>query len=173
MNAFIRISGIHDAAAVRSVNEAAFGRRLEADLVERLCGRSLQFLSLVAEDAGQAIVGHILFTSVTIEHAGGVSVGMGLAPMAVRPECQRQGIGSALVRRGLSDLQARSCPFVVVVGHPAYYPRFGFVRASMLGIESQWSGIPDEAFMVLILDRAVMDGVRGIARYRDEFDSVV
>jgi putative acetyltransferase len=80
----------------------------------------------VAEDDG-AIVGHILFTPVVVE--GRPALGMGLAPLAVLPGRQRQGIGSQLVRRGLDSLRERGCPFVVVVGHPEYYPRFGFEPA--------------------------------------------
>jgi putative acetyltransferase len=97
---------------------------------------------------------------------------MGLAPMAVLPGRQRQGIGSQLVRRGLASLRERGCPFVVVVGHPEYYPRFGFEPASKHGILSQWEGIPEAVFMVLVLDAHAMAGASGVARYRDEFNEV-
>ena len=161
-----------DVQEVRRVNELAFGQRTEADLVDRLrrsCpGASL---SLVADDC--AIVGHILFTPVVIERSGAPLVGMGLAPMAVLPERQRSGIGTRLVEDGLQLLRDRGCPFVVVVGHPEYYPRFGFERASAHGLASQWEGIPDEAFMVLPLDAPALAGVTGVARYRPEFDEVV
>jgi putative acetyltransferase len=100
-------------------------------------------------------------------------MGMGLAPMAVLPDRQREGIGSQLVRRGLDILRDRGCPFAVVVGHPEYYPRFGFERASQHGLKSQWDGMPDEAFMVIVMDAAAMAGVSGVARYRNEFDEVV
>jgi putative acetyltransferase len=69
-------------------------------------------------------------------------------------------------------LRQRGCPFVVVVGHPEYYPRFGFEPASARGLVSQWDGVPDAAFMVLILDANAMTGVSGVARYRAEFDEV-
>jgi putative acetyltransferase len=164
----IRPEGPEDAAQVRTVNERAFGQPAEADLVDTLRQAGAVSLSLVAEDDG--VVGHILFTPVVIEHTGRRVVGMGLAPMAVVPGRQRQGIGSALVRHGLDVLRARGCPFVIVVGHPEYYPRFGFERASRHGIESQWEGIPDAAFMVLILDGRVMEGVSGTAKYSDEFN---
>ena len=95
---------------------------------------------------------------------------MGLAPMAVRPDRQGQGVGSALVRHGLTLLEDRACPFVVVVGHPTFYPRFGFVPASRLAITSQWDGIPDEAFMIRVLRDEVMRHAGGVARYRDEFN---
>jgi putative acetyltransferase len=95
---------------------------------------------------------------------------MGLAPMAVLPDRQRQGIGSQLVMRGLDILRERGCPFVVVVGHPEYYPRFGFERASTHGLASQWDGMPDAAFMVLVLNARAMADVSGVATYRDEFN---
>jgi putative acetyltransferase len=93
--------------------------------------------------------------------------------MAVLPERQRQGIGTRLVERGLSVLRDLGCPFVVVIGHSEYYPRFGFERASARGLASQWDGIPDDAFMVLALDAGALAGVTGVARYRPEFDEVV
>ncbi len=85
---------------------------------------------------------------------------------------QRRGVGSQLVRRGLEILRERGCPFVVV-GHPEYYPRFGFERAPAMGLASQWESIPDETFMALPLDPDVMRGVAGVATYRDEFNAVM
>jgi putative acetyltransferase len=166
----IRPEKPEDAPRVRHVNELAFGQPAEADLVERLRRACADSLSLVAED--DAVVGHILFTPVAVEGAGRRVVGMGLAPMAVLPERQRQGIGSQLVRRGLDILRERGCPFVVVVGHPEYYPRFGFEPASRHGLACQWEGVPDAAFMVLVLDGLAMAGVSGVARYREEFNEV-
>ena len=98
---------------------------------------------------------------------------MGLAPMAILPDRQRDGIGSALVEHGLRLLKDSSCPFIIVLGHPKYYPRFGFELASMYGITCQWDGVPDEAFMMIVLDEVAMEGVAGIVRYRDEFDESV
>ena len=166
----IRPESPEDASAVRRLNELAFGQPAEADLVEKLraaCGDALSLVA-VADD----VVGHILFTPVVVESASRRLVGMGLAPMAVLPDRQRQGIGSQLVRRGVDILRERGCPFVVVVGHPEYYPRFGFEPASAHALVSQWDGIPDAAFMVLILDDHAMAGVGGVARYRGEFDEV-
>jgi putative acetyltransferase len=152
-----------DVAAVRRVNEAAFGQGAEADLVDKLREADVDLVSLVADLDG--IVGHILFTPVVVEDAGRRVVGTGLAPMAVLPSHQRQGIGSQLVTRGLAILEERGCPFVVVVGHPEYYPRFGFEPASRHGLRSQWEGIPDAAFMVRVFDPPAMAGVSGEARY--------
>lgn len=163
----IRLEQPGDGPQVRRINELAFGQPAEADLVDRLrhaCGDSV---SLVAED--ESVVGHILFTPVTIGNEGRRVVGMGLAPMAVLPERQRQGIGSQLVMRGLEILRDRRCPFVVVVGHAEYYPRFGFEPCSRHRLASQWEGVPDDAFMVAVLDPRAMAGVAGVAKYRDEF----
>jgi putative acetyltransferase len=164
----IRPERAADTSEVRRVHELAFGQPLEADLVDRLRAACADALSLVAED--HIVVGHILFTPVIVENAARRAVGMGLAPMAVLPDRQRQGIGSQLVTRGLDILRERGCPFVVVVGHPEYYPRFGFERASTHGLASQWDGMPDAAFMVLVLNASAMADVSGVATYRDEFD---
>lgn len=166
----IRQERPEDVAEVRRVNELAFEQPAEANLVDKLRLTCSDALSLVADDDG--VVGHILFTPVVAESGARRVSGMGLAPMAVAPDHQRRGIGSELVRRGLEILRQRGCPFVVVVGHPEYYPRFGFEPASTRGLVSQWEGIPDAAFMVLILDGRAMTGVSGVARYREEFDEV-
>jgi putative acetyltransferase len=126
----------------------------------------------VAEEKGR-VVGHILFTPTVIDSSGQLIQGMGLAPMAVLPENQKQGIGSQMVRKGLEILRERGCPFVVVVGHPEYYPRFGFELASKYSIRSQWNGIPDEAFMIIIFDYNAMKSVKGVVRYRDEFNEAM
>jgi putative acetyltransferase len=164
----IRAETAADIAHVREINTLAFGQPAEAALVDKLRANCAEAISLVAEN--DAVVGHILFTPVTIDKDGPPLVGMGLAPMAVHPDCQRHGIGTELVRRGLDILRERRCPFVVVVGHPEYYPRFGFEPASGRGLVTQWDAIPDDAFMVLVLDETAMAGVSGVARYRAEFD---
>jgi putative acetyltransferase len=171
----IRVEQPEDVAAVRRVNEIAFGRSKEADVVDRLRKVDIPFVSLVAEDRGE-IVGHVLFTPAIVEvgRDGEQRVaGMGLAPLAVVPERQRQGIGSLLVRHGLELLRADGCPFVIVLGHPEYYPRFGFDRASAHGLACQWEDVPDGAFMVFVFDPNGMRGVSGVARYRREFDTAV
>ena len=168
----IRFEEKRDHDVVRAINLAAFKGGPEADLVDFLRSSCPDHLSLVAEEGGR-VVGHILFTPVVVESPEHRIAGMGLAPMAVSPDRQRSGIGSLLVHRGLEVLQKRPCPFVVVLGHPGYYPRFGFKLASTLGLRSQWDGVPDEAFMVLVFDPAVLPDGGGVARYRDEFDAAM
>ena len=191
----IRAEKPGDASRFREVNELAFGRAVEADIVDALRLARPDALSLVAEESaaggdgdtspssgggaegagndGGTVVGYLLFTPATVVSRGRRVAGMGLAPLAVIPNRQRQGIGSALVRRGLDILRESTCPFVVVLGHPAYYPRFGFEPAAAAGLSSQWDGVPDEAFMALVLDAESMRGVSGVARYREEFDAAV
>jgi putative acetyltransferase len=113
-------------------------------------------------------VGHVLFSPAVIEGEHGKLAGSGLAPLAVLPEYQRQGIGSELVRAGIAHIRQSGCPYVIVLGHPEYYTRFGFEPASRFGISSEWE-VPDEAFMILILDKRAMRDVSGVARYRSEW----
>ena len=160
----------HD--AVRIVNDRAFGQPEEARIVDALREACHETISLVAA-IDEKIVGHIFFSPVTIDHRDGQVVGMGLAPMAVLPEYQNQGIGSLLVRDGLRRLEETDCPFIIVLGHEHYYPRFGFERASIHGLKCQWDGVPDEAFMALVLDRTAMAGISGVAKYRSEFDEAM
>ena len=168
----VRIERPTDAAAIRLVNELAFSQADEADLVDRLRESGTDFISFVAETE-DTVVGHILFTPAVIEDAGESIAGMALAPMAVPPDRQREGIGSLLVERGVHYLRERQCPFIVLVGHSDYYPRFGFERGSLHGISCQWGGVPDDAFMILVLEPDRMAGVSGIAQYCKEFDAAV
>lgn len=160
-----------DAAGIRAINLSAFEGLSEADIVDRLRAAHAPQLSLVAAQ-GSELVGHILFSEVTVGE-GRAARGMGLAPMAVVPGHQNRGIGSAMVRRGLDILRAEGCPFVLVLGHPGYYPRFGFVPASRYGIETEYPGVPDEAFMALELAPGGLEGVSGVARYRPELGAAV
>ena len=159
-----------DVAAIRLVNESAFDSPTEANRVDKLRTSCSDVISLVAVCECK-VVGHILFTPATLDGYG--VVGMGLAPMAVLPAYQRTGIGSQLVRHGLEHVRQSGCPFIIVLGHPEYYPRFGFERASKYRLRSQWEGVPDEAFMVAVFDREALPKSGGIARYRDEFDEAM
>jgi putative acetyltransferase len=163
----IREEQPQDIAAISELNELAFGQTLEADLVEKLRQNCHNLLSLVAVMQNQ-VVGHVLFSPATIETHEGTAHGMALAPMAVLPEYQRQGIGSTLVRTGIAKLKKRQCPFIIVLGHAEYYPRFGFEIASRHGIRSEWE-VPDDVFMILLLNEPEMNTISGVAKYRPEF----
>jgi putative acetyltransferase len=153
-----------DLAAIRAVNDAAFDQPLEGRIVDALRAHGVAQLSLVAVVDGR-VVGHILFSPVT--SAAGVD-GLGLGPMAVAPEHQRRGVGGALIDAGLSRLRAAGCPFVVVLGHHEYYTRFGFVPASRHGLRCEWD-VPDESFMVHVIDPGATAAAAGLVQYRPEF----
>jgi putative acetyltransferase len=154
-----------DVAAIRAVHLAAFPTPAEADLVDRLRAGGKARISLVAEEDGR-VVGQILFSPVAIVADDGDVMGLGLAPLAVLPQCQRRGIGSRLVCEGLAECRRQQQPFVVVLGHPEYYPRFGFERAGPRGIRNEYNA--DDAFMVLPLQPGALP-VSGLATYSDEF----
>jgi len=158
-----------DITDVHALHELAFGQPLEANIVDNLRNNCEGLLSLVAIEQGN-VVGHILFSPAEIEGPHGIIKGMGLAPMAVVPDMQRRGIGTQLIHKGREELRKLQCPFIIVLGHPNYYPRFGFERASLYGIRCQWEGIPDEAFMILWLDKSKAGQVSGLATYRKEFN---
>jgi putative acetyltransferase len=156
-----------DVRSIRQVNRRAFGRDQEADIVDALRSNGAALLSMIAVDEDD-VVGHVMYSPVAI----GEMTGAGLGPMAVVPERQGQGIGSDLVTTSLERLRSAACPFIVVVGHPAFYPRFGFRPASSYGISCEWS-VPDEVFMIFVLDPVHMPTVKGLARYRPEFSAVL
>lgn len=166
----IRAETPEDYAAVREVNEEAFGGRGEADLVDALRKNARPYLSLVAE-LERRIVGHIFFSPVKIEAETDAPAAFGLAPMAVLPEFQKRGIGLKLVRTGLEECRRLGHQVVVVLGHPGYYPRFGFVPARQKGLRCEYP-VPDEAFMVLELKEGALSGRAGLVRYNPEFGKV-
>ncbi len=163
-----------DHEAVAAVVTAAFGQPAEARLVEliRASEDHLPELSLVAEVDGE-VVGHILFSPVSVEDrsSGSSTAALALAPMAVAPEHQGRGVGSALVAAGLERAATRPEAAVIVLGHPGYYPRFGFERARAYGIEPPWPDVPDDAFLVLPLP-AYTERCRGVVVYPPPFDAV-
>ena len=158
-----------DREAVRAVNESAFGQPTEAALVEALHRERAVVVALVAE-IDERVVGHILFSPVSVEHATSKGT-VGLGPMAVRPEFQRRGIGSLLVRGGLDRCRAAGSEAVVVLGHAEYYPRFGFRPAQQFGLRCEYD-VPPEVFMALELVPGSLHGVAGLVRYHQAFSTV-
>jgi putative acetyltransferase len=165
----IRAERADDIGAIHAVNRAAFETRVEADLVDALRQHARPIISLVAEHAG-SIVGHILFSPVTLLGHEPLSI-MGLAPMAVLPAEQRRGVGSALVQAGLDRCRQLPCGAVVVLGHPAYYPRFGFSPASRFGVTCEYD-VPDEVFMAMELEPGFLRDKPGTIRYHPAFATV-
>jgi putative acetyltransferase len=166
----IRYQTAEDRGAVWAVNLLAFGRPQEAELVETLQQRNSALCSLVAE-LGNKVVGHILFSPATIRSSESELTIAALGPMAVLPGFQSQGIGSQLVRAGLNYVRELGYKIVIVLGHPTYYPRFGFKPAQPLGIRWEHNA-PSDAFMVAELVSGALDGVRGTAYYQPEFNLV-
>lgn len=155
-----------DIGGVRDVNKRAFGQDHEGKIVDALRSNGAALLSLVATVDGR-VVGHIMYSPITVGEVTGAALG----PMAVDPEYQRQGIGSKLVQAGNLRLKDAGWPFIIVLGHPNFYPRFGFKPAGALGITCEWE-VPEDVFMVSVLDQEKMHGVSGLAKYRHEFSSV-
>ena len=166
MNIRIRPERPGDASAVRVVLEAAFPTPTEARLVELLRERDRVSVALVAEVDGK-VVGHILFSPVSIELSEGRVEGAGLAPMAVLPAYQRQGVGTRLIEEGLPACRSAGFPFVVVLGDPDYYLRFGFLRASAFGLRNEY-GV-DAEFMVQELQPGGLPAGGGLVKYATEF----
>jgi putative acetyltransferase len=153
-------------AAIRELNKLAFGQDQEGDIVDALRSHGAASLSLVATENGR-VVGHIMYSPASV----GNVIGVGLGPMAVLPEHQRRGVGSKLVDEGSRKLKEAGCPFVIVLGHANYYPRFGFRPARAQGVTCEWD-VPDDVFMLLVLNQTRMQGVSGAAKYRPEFSTV-
>lgn len=154
---------------MHAVNVSAFETPAEANLVDALREQAQPLVSLVAEDDG-AIVGHILFSPVSLSGHPALRI-MGLGPMAVAPEHQRKGIGSALVRAGLERCRQRDFGAVVVLGHPAYYPRFGFSSSARFGLGCEYD-VPEEVFMVVELQPGFLRGASGKVMYHAAFSNV-
>jgi putative acetyltransferase len=166
---YIRHEQSSDREQVRKVNEAAFGRSDEADLIDRLRAEGAILLSLVAEyvaEPDREIIGHILFSRMMVDTKQGPVAAVSLAPMAVLPRQQGQTVGSQLVRRGLAELRDRGERIVIVLGHKDYYPRFGFSPEKARYLTSPF---PPEAFMALELSDGALAGVHGAVRYSPAF----
>ena len=160
-----------DKTAIRYVNEEAFGQKQEGEIVEKLRKRGALTISLVAVEDGK-VVGHIAFTPAEVESGNSDFEVMALAPLAVLPVYQRKGIGSQLVLAGLEECRRLGHEVVVLVGHPGYYPRFGFIPAKPKGLECEVEA-PDEAWMILELRQGALAGRRGTVRFQPEFREAV
>jgi len=168
----IRPENKRDYAAIHQVNELAFGGRAEADLIDdlRKTDTFIPELSLVAVQNGE-VIGHILFSPINIKSKKLVASALALGPMAVHPAFQNKGVGSKLAFRGLEDCRRLGHRIVVVIGHPGYYPRFGFLPARERGLEVAFS-VPDEAFMVLELVPGALKATQGEIIYPPPFQKM-
>jgi putative acetyltransferase len=163
----IRAEKLEDINGIRQVITAAFGRENEADLVEQL-RRVPSTFSFVAVETEQ-VVGHIFFSPVEIEgECRKDLLILGLAPLAVKPDRQCQGIGSSLIQHALAVCKRSHYQAIAVLGHPTYYPRFGFVTAKQKELGCEYN-VPDEVFMMLELETGALQGCRGTIKYRPEF----
>ncbi|MBW4512098.1 MAG: N-acetyltransferase [Scytonematopsis contorta HA4267-MV1] len=163
----IRAEKTEDFAAIRQVNVAAFGRVNEADLVDNL-RKASQFFSFVAVEDGQ-VVGHIFFSPVSVDgDCTLTSPILGLAPLAVLPNYQKRLIGSSLVQYSVKEIEGLGFSAVVVLGHPEYYPRFGFVPAKQKGLTCEYP-VPDDVFMVLEMQSGALQSCTGTVKYSPEF----
>ncbi len=153
-------------SGIADLHRAAFGGAFEAALVARLHRDGLVAVSLVALD-DNVVVGHILFSALAVEVDARTVRAVSLAPLAVRPDRQRTGIGARLVEAGLTRLHDDGWDAVIVLGHPAYYARFGFSASLARALSSPYAG---DAFMALVLTKGALDGKAGSVRYPAAFD---
>ena len=159
-----------DGPAIRAIHLLAYNRNQEADLVDKVRNNAAAKLSMVAEHDG-AIVAHVLFSPVLLGEGSATVRGLGLAPIGVLPHLQKQGIGTMLVQAALAKVKSGNCPFVAVLGEPAYYTRFGFEPARNLGVHCKWEASAS-AFMLLVFDKSRVVQGMGLARYGEEFDAL-
>lgn len=156
-----------DESPIRDVHAAAFGRPVEGRIVDQLRKDAKPYLGFVAVD-GDDVVGHIVFSAATLHCYSAPYPIIALGPMAVRPERQRGGVGSALVRAGLDACRTTGHDLVVVLGHPDFYPRFGFVPSRPVGVMTEHD-VPDDVFMVAELSPGALRGRRGVVYYAPAF----
>lgn len=169
----IRAEQTADIEAIYEVNKLAFETPAEAELVNKLREAGAITLSLVALKDEQ-LVGHALFSPITIEGVEGedgqTAAGVALGPIAVHPHHQRQGIGALLIQTGIQQLTNAGHNALILLGHPSYYPRFGFVPASQFNISSEYN-VADEVFMAQMLDKSA-PAPAGLAKYHPAFAGV-
>jgi putative acetyltransferase len=154
-----------DAAAIRAIHHAAFGQEIEGAIVDALRDAGALTLSLVARIDGQ-VVGQVALSP--MEMPNPVAKVLGLGPIGVVPDMQRRGVGTALMQAGIDRARDAGFDGIVVLGHPEYYPRFGFVPASRFGICCEYD-VPDNVFMALELQPEGLQHCAGLARYHAAF----
>jgi putative acetyltransferase len=155
-----------DALAIRAIVASAFGRADEARLVEQLRADGDAFIELVAEDEDDGeLVGAILFSPLAIDRPDETLTALALAPVAVRPDRQKDGVGAALIRAGIEQARFAAIPAIVLLGHPAYYQRFGFSAKAAESLDAPFSG---PSFMALELEPGVLKA-GGSVRYAAAF----
>lgn len=165
----IREERPEDLTAIHRINAAAFGTEAEANLVDALREQGAVITSLLAEKDSEP-VGHILFSPLTLIPPTNLKLAC-LAPMAVLPAYQRQGIGSALVRAGIEVCRERDIDAIILLGHPEFYPRFGFVPASRFALRTEYD-VPDEVFMALELKKGVLKKQNALVQFHSAFQDV-
>ncbi|MCA9900399.1 MAG: N-acetyltransferase [Anaerolineales bacterium] len=170
MNLIIRRETAVDTPKVYAVEAAAFGRPAEAELVQKLQQSVVNTISLVAL-LGNDLVGHILFSPVTVKSEAGEFTAVALGPVAVDPSHQNKGIGAELCRQGIEACRKAGYELAFVLGHPTYYPRFGFAPSAPHGLYCQFE-VPEEVFMVLELVPGALRGKRGTVYYHALFSGV-
>lgn len=163
-----------DFIEVFELNHSAFGQDNEANLVDALRRNPTVFvpeLSIVATDNNK-IIGHILFTKINIkDNDGNMNDSLGLAPMAVKPEMQKKGIGGKLIKKGLEVAKELGFKSVIVLGHENYYPKFGFEPAGKWNIKAPFD-VPSNVFMAIELDNDGLKNISGTVIYPKEFETV-
>jgi putative acetyltransferase len=155
-----------DLSAIDAINTAAFADHGGTAAFDRFRAERTDILSLVALH-NDKLIGHVLFSPVIMQTPAGPATGMGLGQLAVLPDWQNQGVGKKLTESGIAELRGRKCPFIIVVGHATYYPRFGFELGALHNVQCQWAGVPDKTFMVLYLsgNRQEQQQLTGVASF--------
>ncbi|PTM57845.1 GNAT family N-acetyltransferase [Desmospora activa] len=162
-----------DLRKIKEINDLAFGRETESNIVDaiRKSPHFIPQLSLIAETGDGEVVGHILFSIISIQTKEESVKSLVLAPMAITPKYQSQGVGSTLIREGLNRCGKMGFKHVVVLGHPNYYPRFGFIPAITKGIKAPFE-VPNETFMVCELKKNSLEKVHGTVQFPEPLMSV-